>query len=51
MAAVLWLIAGVVIGFEVGLVFHILSLRRINRTTADLLGRVRPYVGQRRWPW
>lgn len=47
---VVWFLLGAFVGFDAAMAYAWHSLRRA-RQSGGVTGRVKPYVGQRRWPW
>lgn len=50
MREVFWFGLGGFIGFDLGLGYAVVVARRFRRGS-HVADRIRPYVGQRGWPW
>jgi len=49
MSGLFWFVFGAFVGFDLAIAYAWRTTRRINRS--QVVKRVKPYVGRKRWPW
>jgi hypothetical protein len=49
--AALWFVFGAFVGFDLAIGYAVRATRRANKAAGSVAARVKPYVGERRWPW